>query len=126
MWTLVVDRGVSFASAFDSLKAAHDSASTASKPEEVTAENNNAAAEIGTNAPAEAADCPNAGEGGAAHEAWNTKEGNFGFWKVILLLANVLGIFGAYCDFVGDLVQGLDHLSLIVDEQILFLADRKH
>ena len=85
MWTLVVDRGVSFASAFDSLKAAHDSASTASKPEEATAENNNAVAEIGTNAPAAAADCPNAGGGDAAHEAWNTKEGNFGFWKVTVL-----------------------------------------
>lgn len=86
MWTLVVDRGVSFDSALDSLKAAHSSTATATNPvlaRDGETEEDNAIADAGASPPSDAAD-------GAARP-WDTKKGYFGFWKVILLLGGVDG-----------------------------------
>ena len=88
MWTLVVDRGVSFISALDSLKAAHGSNHTTNeavvRKGDDTNNGDNPSTNAGKSPPADAGDCSSVVNN--ANKPWNTKEGNFGFWKVALLL----------------------------------------
>ena len=84
IWTLVVDRGVSFASAFESLKADNISASAATEPvtnEDGGPEQMRESAKAKTSPVSDVPECSDTA--GTDSKPWDTTDGNYGFWKVI-------------------------------------------